>query len=112
MTQTFASFAATGMLALSLSACATAQTTKVEVVADAPKGLSAEAQQALSGAEAAINKAKAEFALWVPADNAFKSAQEAAKAGDSAEVLKQSRIASELAALGLAQNNYPSTEMK
>ncbi len=112
MIKPIASFATVGLLAILSSACATATTTKVEVIAKAPDALSAEAQQALAGAEAAIKKAKAEYALWVPADNAFKSAQEAAKAGNSAEVVKQSKLASELAALGLAQNNYPSTEMK
>ena len=106
------SFAVATLFALTLTACATAPETKSEAVAEAPKGLSAEAKEALARAEADIKKAKDAFALWVPADNAIKAAQEAAKANDSDEVIKQSKIASELAGLGLAQNNYPSTELQ
>jgi flagellar basal body L-ring protein FlgH len=74
--------------------------------------LSSEAQQALSKAEGDVKTAKAQFALWTVAQQALDAAQKAAKAGDSATVIKEAALASKFVALGLAQKNYPSTEMQ
>jgi len=74
--------------------------------------LSAKAKAALAEADAAVKNAKANYTLWVPADTAYKKAQEAAKAGDSAAVLKETMIVMELNKLAAAQTNYSSTETK
>jgi hypothetical protein len=72
--------------------------------------LSAAAEVALAEAETEINRARAAFALWTVAETAYQSALLAAAAGDSAKVIEQSRLAIELATLGLAQKAYPTTE--
>jgi len=73
--------------------------------------LSGEAKQALAQAEADVKAARAAFTLWLPAENAFNAAAEAAKEGDSAAVLKHAKMVSDLTRLGTAQAGYPSTEM-
>jgi murein lipoprotein len=101
-----------------LSACGsapaqTAEAPKPAVAAEAAKPMLSEAaQQALTQAEAEVKMAKSKFALWTTADNALKAAQEAAKAGDSATVLKQAKFASSQAGLGIEQLSYASTEPK
>jgi murein lipoprotein len=72
--------------------------------------LSDEARQALTKAEADIKEAEKQQALWTTAEGALKKAQEAAAKGDSAATLKFSKIASNLARLGLNQKNYPLTK--
>lgn len=72
--------------------------------------LSDDAEAALARAESVIEKAKAQHALWTTAEVAIRKAREAARSGDSATVIAQSEIASELASLGLAQRDYASTE--
>lgn len=57
-------------------------------------------------------RAKAQYALWTTADQAFEKAREAARAGDSAAVSSLARQVSDLARLGLEQKHYPSTELK
>ncbi len=105
------SVAIAGIFAIALSACGTAPTKTSEAPkAAAMATISAEAQQALTQAEADIKLAKSKYALWTTADAALKSAQEAAKSGDSAGVIKQAKFASDLANAGLAQLSYPSTE--
>jgi murein lipoprotein len=74
--------------------------------------ISEAAQQALSQAEADVKNAKAKFALWTTAEAALAEAQEAAKTGDSAAVLKHAKYASSQAALGIGQLAYPTTELK
>jgi murein lipoprotein len=69
--------------------------------------LSEPAQQALKQAQADIKDAKARDALWTTAQNALKSAEKAAAAGDSAAVVKFSKKASEMAKLGIGQTHYP-----
>jgi murein lipoprotein len=69
--------------------------------------LSQPAQQALKQAQADIKDAKAQDALWTPAQAALKNAQKAAAAGDSEAVVKFSKKASEMAKLGIAQTHYP-----
>lgn len=72
--------------------------------------LNSEAEVALARAEGDIARAKANHALWTSADAAIMRAREAALIGDNATVITQARIASDLAILGLAQRNYPTTE--
>lgn len=73
----------------------------------AKPAISAEAQAALSAAQAAAKEAKAKNALWTTADAAIKAAEAAAAKGDSATVIAQSKRASEHIKLGLAQLDYP-----
>jgi hypothetical protein len=68
---------------------------------------SAEAKAALAAAQADVKTAKAKNALWTTADAALKAAEEAAKKGDSATVIKQSKLASDHVKKGLAQLDYP-----
>lgn len=101
------------LLGLSLSACS--MTVPQKAVAPgatvaAQPALTPDALAALGQAEADIKQAQAAYALWTSAEAAIKRAQEAAKAGDSATVIGEARIASEQAKLGLAQKNYPTTE--
>lgn len=108
MKHQLATLAFVGLATLGLSACSTAPS-----MGEAPKAaLSEDAQQALTKAEADVKAAKAKFALWTSTANALENAQEAAKAGDSATVIKESKFASSQAALGIAQLSYPSTEMQ
>ena len=113
-----ATFAAVGLMAMFLSACGTAQTTEakpaepVKAAEPAKPALSPEATAALAAAEADWKTAKAKFALWTTTDKAFKDAQDAAKNGDSAAVVKLSKKVSEQVKIALEQKNYPSTEMK
>jgi murein lipoprotein len=69
--------------------------------------LSEPAQQALKQAKMDVQDAKTRDALWTTAQNALKSADKAADAGDSAAVVKFSKTASEQAKLGIAQTHYP-----
>jgi len=109
---------ALAVMALFLSACGTAQTTAskpaepVKAAEPATPALTPEAQAALASAEADWKKAKSEFALWTTTDKAFKDAQSAAKAGDSAAVVKLAKRVTDTVKIALEQKNYPSTEMK
>lgn len=69
--------------------------------------LSAEAQAALSAAQADVKMARAKNALWTTADDALKAAEAAAAKGDSATVLAQSKRASSQVKLGIEQLDYP-----
>lgn len=108
--------AITGAGLLALTGCASNMPPKSEVAQApvkaeiAPKAqLTDEAKQALAKAEADIKAAQTQKALWVPAQNALKQAKVAAEANDSATVIKQANMASELAQLGIAQTKYPVT---
>ena len=94
--------ALTSAALIALSGCATQQ-----AATPAKPALSAEAKAALTAAEAAAKDANAKFALWTTAEAALKAAQAAAEKGDSATVLKQSKIVQDHTKLGLAQLNYP-----
>jgi flagellar basal body L-ring protein FlgH len=111
MNSKLTSLAIAGLFALTLSACATApgKTAQVSKESTTP-AISAEAQQALTQAEADIKLAKSKYALWTTAQSSLDAAEQAAKAGDSATVLKQAKLASDLAQLGIGQLSYPSTE--
>ena len=96
---------------LVLAACGSVPA-KPATEAPAKPALSEAAQQALDKAAVDVKAAQARFALWTTAEAAYKSALEAAKAGDSEAVLKQAKFASDQAALGLGQLDYPTTELK
>jgi murein lipoprotein len=101
--------ALTAAAVFGLSGCATERAAS-QPAAQATQGqpsLSADAQAALAAAQADVKAAKAKGALWTTADNALKAAEAAAAKGDSATVLKESKIASDMAHRGLAQLNYP-----
>lgn len=73
----------------------------------AKAAISAEAQAALTAAQADVKNAKSKNALWTTAEGALKAAEEAATKGDSAAVLKQAKLASDQVQKGLAQLGYP-----
>jgi len=109
----FATVTAAGLFNIALTACSQTPTKAAEVpMQPAKPAISTEAQQALSQAEADVKTAKAKFALWTTAETGLKQAQEAAKAGDSASVIKEAAYVSEQVKGGLAQLSYPSTEPK
>ena len=96
----------TSVALLGLSGCADMQT-QSSAAQPAKASISAEAQAALSAAQADVKAAKAKNALWTILEAALKAAEEAADKGDSATVLKDAKQASTLAKDGLAQLNYP-----
>lgn len=73
----------------------------------AKAAISAEAQAALTTAQADVKAAKAKNALWTSAADALKAAEAAAGKGDSAAVLKDAKRASNQVQQGMAQLNYP-----
>jgi murein lipoprotein len=110
--------ALTSAALLALSGCAEVQTKPAEKPAAAAKPaaakpaeakptISAEAQAALSAAQADVKAAKAKNALWTTAEDALEAAEAAAEKGDSATVLSQSRLVSDHVKKGMAQLNYP-----
>ena len=99
--------ALTSAALLGLSGCAGTETKPADKAATAKPAISAEAQAALSTAQADVKAAKAQNALWTTAESALKTAEEAAEKGDSATVLKQAKLASDHVKKGLAQLNYP-----
>lgn len=113
MQKTMFMLAAAGLL--TLAGCASTTPAKPEVEkapakVEAPKPqLSDEAKKALAEAEADVKAAQEKDALWTTARDALKQAKEAAKKMDSAEVIKNAKIASEHAKLGIAQTQYPPT---
>jgi hypothetical protein len=105
-----ASQAIASLLALFAAGCSTAPSQ--QAAAPAMPVLSDEAKAAMAQADSAVKTAKANFTLWIPVETAYTKAQEAAKAGDSDTVLKQTKIVADLNKIATAQANYPSTEMK
>jgi murein lipoprotein len=104
--------ALTSAALLGLSGCAEVQTKPADKPvaakpAEAKPTISAEAQAALTAAQADVKAAKAQNALWTTAEAALKDAEDAAAKTDSATVLKAARLASDQAQKGLAQLNYP-----
>lgn len=108
MNKKWIAIAALGLL--SLAGCAGPMNTTPPANSTAASSLSQEAQSALTQAEADVAAAKKQKALWTTADKALKSAQEAAKKADNAAVIKNAKIASSEAAIGIAQLKYPSTD--
>jgi hypothetical protein len=99
------------LLALALTACVAPPSKPTATTAVTPT-ISEEARKALIQAEADVALAREKFALWTSAESALEIAREAAKIGDSASVTRQSGLAADLANLGIAQLEYPSTERK
>ena len=99
--------ALTSAALLGLSGCADMQTKTSDKPAEAKATISAEAQAALTTAQADVKAAKAKNALWTTAESALKAAEEAAAKGDSATVLKQAKLASDHVKKGMAQLDYP-----
>jgi murein lipoprotein len=101
--------ALTAAALLGLSGCADMQTKTGDKPAAA--AISAEAQAALTAAQADVKAAKAKNALWTTAEGALKAAEAAAAKGDSATVIKQSKLASDHVKKGMAQLNYPTLKV-
>lgn len=99
--------ALTTVALLGLTGCADMQTSKPETKAAATPTISAEAQAALSAAQADVKTAKSKNALWTTAADALKAAEAAAEKGDSATVLSKSKLASDHVKKSLAQLGYP-----
>lgn len=96
-----------GATVLVMSGCA--GTTQMASTPAKPT-LSAEAQAALTQAQADVASAKKQKALWTNAESALKTAEEAAKTADSAVVIKNAKSASAFAQLGIAQASLPTTD--
>jgi len=99
--------ALTSAALLGLSGCAGTGTNGADKAAAAKPAISAEAQAALTAAQADVKDAKAKNALWTTAEAALKAAEAAAAKGDSETVLKQSKLASDHVQKARAQMNYP-----
>ncbi len=112
MSSNFLSAAAVSLIALFISACSVMTPSATAEQASATPTISVEAAAALARAEADVSYAKSKFALWTTAEAALAAAQAAARAGDSARVIKQSGFASSQVRLGLEQLSYPTTERK
>lgn len=103
-----ASLVAASLMALFAAGCSTAPS-KEAATAGKP-ALSEEAKSAMADATAAVKNAKANYTLWIPVDKAYKAAEKAAEAGDSATVIKEAKIVTDLSKIATAQASYPSTE--
>jgi len=104
--------ALTSVALLGLSGCAdTAKKdmadSKPAAAATAAASISPEAQAALSAAQADFKAAKTKNEAWTTADGALQAAEEAAKKGDSATVMKQAKFSSSQSILSVEQMKYP-----
>lgn len=75
--------------------------------AETAKTISPEAQAALKAAQDDVKMAKSQNALWTTAADSLKAAEEAAKKGDSATVIKESAEARDHVRRGINQLKYP-----
>ncbi|MDR3392813.1 MAG: hypothetical protein P4L77_13880 [Sulfuriferula sp.] len=96
-----------GASIMAIGGCAS---TEQMAVAPTAPALSAEAQTALTQAQADVASAKKQNALWTSAESDLKAAEAAAKTADSATVIQKSKKASDEAMLGIAQLKLPSTD--
>ena len=105
--------ALTSVALLGLSGCADlyinkpGSTAPAKAASSGTTSISPEAAAALKQAQADVKMAKSKNALWTTANDSLKDAEEAAKKGDSAKVIKESGEASYHVRKGLAQLNYP-----
>lgn len=98
----------TSIVLLGLSGCADMNAKQSSGVSTPAKAaISAEAQAALTAAQADVKASKDRNDLWTTAADALKAAEAAADKGDSATVLKEAKRASDQARKALAQLNYP-----
>lgn len=65
------------------------------------------AETAVLEAEAAVQRADAQRALWTSAQDALRKARRALQEGNSAMAIEQARIAQQHSELGIAQKHYP-----
>lgn len=70
-------------------------------------GNSGAAQAAVAAAQAAVERAAAEDALWTSAADALRRARRALQDGNAALAIEQAHIAQKHAELGIAQKSYP-----
>jgi murein lipoprotein len=109
--------ALTSVALLGLSGCSglyvnqPADKSAAKAAESATPTISAEAQAALSAAQADVKNAKSKNILWTTSENALKAAEEAAAKGDSATVIKQSKLASDHVQKAMAQMNYPTLKV-
>lgn len=98
-----------GVVALALAAgLAGCETAPVAPGAAEPKAaFPSDPKAALAQAEADVKEAKSKNALWTTASAALKAAQAAAAKGDWDAVLKNARVASDQARLGIEQTRFP-----
>jgi hypothetical protein len=82
---------------------------KAEMKAEAKPELTEDAKTALAQAQADVKAAKAKKALWTTSDEALKKAESATAEFDSKAVIKNAKVASEQAKLGIEQTSYPVT---
>jgi hypothetical protein len=105
--------ALTSVALLGLSGCA--DTAKKDMADSKPAAsataISAEAQAALTTAQADVKNVKSKNVEWTTSDGALKAAEEAAKKGDSATVVQQAKWASDQAKLALGQMKYPTLKV-
>lgn len=97
--------ALTSAALLALSGCADMQ--KAAPAEPAKPTISAEAAAALAKAQADVKMAKSKNILWTTAKDALEDAEEAAKKGDSATVLMESKTASDHVQKAVVQQSYP-----
>jgi hypothetical protein len=105
----------TAVSLLAVTGCASQQAEKTMTSSTSPTAapaISAGAQAELAAAQAAVDEAKAHYALWTTAESAMKAAEEAATKGDSDGVIKNAKMAEDLANLGLQQAKLPPLELK
>lgn len=93
------------MLAAALAGCETAPVTPAP--SEPKAAFSGDPKAALAQAEADVQEAKSKNALWTTATAALKAAQAAAAKGEWDAVMKNAKVASEQARLGIAQSKYP-----
>jgi hypothetical protein len=96
---------------LTLGGCAGTTGSSSGTQATSGTGISADAQAALKQAESDVTASKKDENEWTTSAAVLKKAQEAAKKGDSKTVLKDAKMASELAKLSIQQLKYPSTDV-
>jgi type IV pilus biogenesis protein CpaD/CtpE len=100
--------ALTSAALLGLSGCAEMEPSQPPAKpAEAKPTISAEAQAALTAAQADVKAAQAKNALWTNSKDALGKAEKAAEAGNSAEVLKETEVTEFYLRKAAAQLNYP-----
>ncbi len=67
----------------------------------------ARAEAAVAEAQAAVERADAQRALWTSAEEALRKARRALREGNISMAVKQACIAQRHAELGIAQQSYP-----
>ena len=65
------------------------------------------AAAAVEEAEAVMNEANAERALWTSAEDAMRRARRALQEGNTTVAIEQAHLARKQAELGIAQKSYP-----